>query len=63
MNPAPQPAENPPALLCEPPAQTPAPVLRRVSAPVRFATRLTRLSAHALRGQRIVRQLFPQLDA
>ncbi|HML81303.1 MAG: lysophospholipid acyltransferase family protein [Thiomonas sp.] len=63
MNPAPQPAENPPALLCEPPAQTPAPVLRRVSAPLRFATRLTRLSAHALRGQRIVRQLFPQLDA
>jgi 1-acyl-sn-glycerol-3-phosphate acyltransferase len=63
MNPAPQPAENPPALLCEPPAQTPAPMLRRVSAPVRFATRLTRLSAHALRGQRIVRHLFPQLDA
>lgn len=45
------------------PASAPAPLLRRVSAPVRFATRLSRLSAHALHGQRIVRQTFPQLDA
>ncbi|MDD4888041.1 MAG: lysophospholipid acyltransferase family protein, partial [Thiomonas sp.] len=59
MNPAQAPAANLPAL----PAQMPAPVLRRISAPVRFATRLTRLSAHALRGQRILRHLFPQLDA
>jgi 1-acyl-sn-glycerol-3-phosphate acyltransferase len=63
MNPAQEHGPNPPALLAEPPAQMTALTLRRVSAPVRFATRLTRLSTHALRGQRIVRQLFPQLDA
>ena len=43
------------------PAPVPAPRLRRVSAPVRFATRLTRLSAHALRGQRIIQSQFPHL--
>ncbi|MGE0072321.1 MAG: lysophospholipid acyltransferase family protein [Thiomonas sp.] len=45
------------------PASTPAPLLRRVSAPLRFGARLSQLSAHALRGQRIVAREFPQLDA
>ncbi|WP_298293523.1 lysophospholipid acyltransferase family protein [Thiomonas sp.] len=40
-----------------------APLLRRVSAPLRFGARLSRLSAHALRGQRIVTREFPRLDA
>lgn len=47
----------------EPPAPVPATRLRRVSAPLRFATRLSRLSAHALRGQRIIRQHFPTMSA
>ena len=60
----PSPVDALPApLLQSLPAPVPAPLLRRVSAPVRFATRLSRLSAHALHGQRIVRHAFPQLDA
>ncbi|MGA8009199.1 MAG: lysophospholipid acyltransferase family protein [Thiomonas sp.] len=45
------------------PAPVPNPLLRRASAPVRFATRLSLLGAHALHGQRVVRQVFPRLDA
>lgn len=58
MNPAQE-----PAALAEPPPLAPAPLLDRISAPVRFTSRLTRLGAHALRGQLIVQRLFPRLDA
>jgi 1-acyl-sn-glycerol-3-phosphate acyltransferase len=40
-----------------------APLWRRVSAPGRFAARLSRLGAHALRGQRIIERQFPRLSA
>ena len=62
MNSAPDRTVATSALPAELPVAVAAPTLRRVSAPVRFATRLTRLSAHALRGQRIIRQRFPELS-
>ncbi|CUA93053.1 lysophospholipid acyltransferase family protein [Thiomonas bhubaneswarensis] len=49
-------------LPADPPAAVPAPALRRVSAPLRFSARLARLSAHALKGQRIVQHRFPHLS-
>ncbi|OYV36059.1 MAG: 1-acyl-sn-glycerol-3-phosphate acyltransferase [Thiomonas sp. 20-64-5] len=71
MNPAPEHTAAPPAPAADVsaerpaalPAPVPAPTLRRVSAPVRFAVRLSRLSAHALRGQRILQRHFPALSA
>ncbi|MGC9237063.1 MAG: lysophospholipid acyltransferase family protein [Thiomonas sp.] len=57
------PAEGATEVSAEPPSPVPAPTLRRVSAPLRFAARLSRLSAHALRGQRIIRHHFPRLSA
>lgn len=45
------------------PAQALAPLLRRLAVPVRFGATLGRLGAHALRGQRILRRDFPQLDS
>lgn len=62
MNSAPDRAVAPTALPAELPASVAAPRLRRVSAPMRFATRLTRLSAHAVRGQRIIQNQFPELS-
>lgn len=62
MNSAPDHAVAPTALPAELPASVAAPRLRRVSAPMRFATRLTRLSAHAVRGQRIIQNRFPELS-
>lgn len=62
MNSAPDRAVAPTALSAELPASVAAPRLRRVSAPMRFATRLTRLSAHAVRGQRIIQSRFPELS-
>lgn len=62
MNSAPDRAVAPTALPAELPASVAAPRLRRVSAPMRFATRLTRLSAHAVRGQRIIQNRFPELS-
>lgn len=40
-----------------------APLLRRATAPARFVVRLGQLGAHALRGQRIIRNQFPALSA
>ncbi|MCE1163150.1 MAG: 1-acyl-sn-glycerol-3-phosphate acyltransferase [Thiomonas sp.] len=62
MNSAPDRAVAPAVPPTELPASVAAPRLRRVSAPVRFAARLTRLSAHAVRGQRIIQSRFPELS-
>jgi 1-acyl-sn-glycerol-3-phosphate acyltransferase len=45
------------------PAATPAPLLHLAGTPLRFAARLGRLGAHALRGQRIIAREFPRLAA
>jgi len=52
-------SEAPPA----PPTSTAAPTLHRIGTPLRFALRLGRLGAHALRGQRILQREFAQLSA
>lgn len=62
MNPAPDRAAAPAVPPAELPASVAVPRLRRVSAPVRFVARLTRLSAHAVRGQRIIQSRFPELS-
>ncbi|MEW6560431.1 MAG: lysophospholipid acyltransferase family protein [Pseudomonadota bacterium] len=63
MNTAPHRAVAPETPSIEPPAPVPAPKLRLASAPVRFAARLSRLSAHALRGRHIIQRDFPRLTA
>lgn len=62
MNTAPERAQATSEFPADLPAAVPSPWLRRTSAPVRFATRLGRLSAHALRGQRIIQNQFPELS-
>lgn len=60
---APPDTAAPPAWRLAPPASPQAPLPYRLATPARFGHRLSRLGAHALRGQRVVRDEFPRLDA